>query len=230
VVLCAAIIPDAESPNRASVTSAPPRFIEETSGAGIPHTYDGGFEHAVGGGVAAFDCSGDGKPDLYLAGGSGPAALYRNESPIGGAFRFARVRDPSTDLAGVNGAYPIDIDGDGITDLAILRNGGNVLLRGLGGCRFERANEQVGVLHLPRLVGLIEARTIRNNRQQIVFNALRHLRTPEDILLALLRASVAQLFSGKSQQSIQAAYQTRRPLRLCSGQVVSADREVCLSP
>ena len=44
----------------------------------------------------------------------------------------------------VNGAYPIDIDGDGITDLVVLRNGGNVLLRGIGDCRFERANETLG--------------------------------------------------------------------------------------
>ena len=41
----------------------------------------------------------------------------------------------------VTGAYPLDIDGDGITDLAVLRRGENVLLRGLGDCRFERANE-----------------------------------------------------------------------------------------
>ena len=44
----------------------------------------------------------------------------------------------------MNGAYPIDIDGDGITDLVVLRNGENVLLRGLGGCRFQRANERWG--------------------------------------------------------------------------------------
>ncbi len=42
------------------------------------------------------------------------------------------------------GAYPIDIDGDGLTDLAVLRDGENVLLRGLGDCRFERANEAWG--------------------------------------------------------------------------------------
>ena len=39
------------------------------------------------------------------------------------------------------GAYPLDIDSDGVADLAILRHGENVLLRGLGECRFERANE-----------------------------------------------------------------------------------------
>ena len=121
-----------------------PRFVDDTASAGVEHVYDGGFEYATGGGVAVLDCDGDGKPDLYLAAGSGPAALYRNGSPVGGALRFTRLRDPATDLTGVIGAYPIDIDGDEITDLVVLRNGENVLLRGLGGCRFERANERWG--------------------------------------------------------------------------------------
>jgi enediyne biosynthesis protein E4 len=143
-VVCAAIVPDVPFPISAIASLGPPHFAEETSSAGIGHTYDGGFEFATGGGVAAFDCNLDGKPDLYLAGGSGSAALYRNESPVGGALRFTRVRDPETDLTEVTGAYPIDIAGDGITDLAVLRTGGNALLRGLGGCRFQRANERWG--------------------------------------------------------------------------------------
>jgi hypothetical protein len=122
-----------------------PHFIDETASAGIDHVYGGGFEFAVGGGVAVLDCNGDGKPDLYLAGGSNPAALYRNDSPVGGALRFTRLPDPTTDLTGVIGAYPIDIDGDGITDLVVLRHGENVILRGLGDCRFERANERWGL-------------------------------------------------------------------------------------
>ena len=50
----------------------------------------------------------------------------------------------ATDLTAVTGAYPIDIDGDRIIDLAVLRIGENVLLRGLGGCRFDRVNEAWG--------------------------------------------------------------------------------------
>jgi hypothetical protein len=116
--------------------------VEESGAAGIgEHVYDGDFRFAVGGGVAAFDCDDDGKPELYLAGGSRPAALYRNESPVGGSLRFARAVDPAVDLGDVEGAYPLDIDGDGRVDLAVLRAGESVLLRGLGGCRFERANE-----------------------------------------------------------------------------------------
>ena len=119
----------------------PARFVEEADAAGLHHVYDGDFTFFVGGGVAAFDCDDDGRPDLYLAGGTNPAALYRNESPIGGALRFDQVPDPTTDLTQVVGAYPIDIDGDGLIDLAVLRYGENVLLRGLGDCRFERGNE-----------------------------------------------------------------------------------------
>jgi hypothetical protein len=129
---------------RAAVALGPPRFVDETATAGIDHVYGGGFEYATGGGVAAVECAGTGKADLYLAGGSNPAALYRNDTPSGGPLRFTRVRDPATDLAGVIGAYPIDIDGDGVADLVVLRNGETVLLRGLGGCRFERANERWG--------------------------------------------------------------------------------------
>ena len=127
-----------------SVALGAPRFVDETASAGVDQVYAGGFEYAVGGGVAVFDCNGDGKPDFYLSGGSDSAALYRNDSPPGGALRFTRLRDPATDLGAVNGAYPIDIDGDGVVDLVVLRNGENVLLRGLGGCRFERANERWG--------------------------------------------------------------------------------------
>lgn len=125
-----------------AVAMAPPRFVEEAAAAGLDHAYDGDFTFFVGGGVAVFDCSGDGRPDLYLAGGSNPAALYRNDSPVGGALRFSLVPDPATDLLDVTGAYPLDVDGDGVTDLAVLRYGENVMLRGVGDCRFERANEE----------------------------------------------------------------------------------------
>ena len=122
-----------------------PRFVDETSSSGLAHTYGGGFAFATGGGVAAFDCDEDGRQDLYLAGGEGPAALFRNVSEIGGALDFERIVDSATDLTAVSGAYPIDVDSDGLVDLMTLRLGGNVALRGLGGCRFEPANEAWGI-------------------------------------------------------------------------------------
>ena len=124
---------------------AAPRFVDDTTNAGVDHTYDGEFEFFVGGGVATFDCNDDGRAELYFAGGSGNAALYVNESTIGGELRFVPLTSPVTDLTAVTGAYPLDIDSDGTTDLAVLRRGGNVILRGLGDCRFEEANELFGI-------------------------------------------------------------------------------------
>ena len=145
LVAFAAVLAVVAWTDRAGASEAgAPRFVEESAAAGVRHAFEGGFPFIVGGGVAAFDCNDDRRPDLYFAGGSAPAALYRNESPVGGALRFAEVSDPATDLTSVVGAYPIDIDGDGLTDLAVLRYGRNELLRGLGDCRFERANERWG--------------------------------------------------------------------------------------
>jgi hypothetical protein len=121
-----------------------PRFVEETATAGIAQTYDGPLAYVAGGGVAVLDCDDDGRPDLYVAGGTNPAALYRNDGSAGGPLQFRRVASPVTDLVAVTGAYPLDIDGDGHVDLAVLRIGGDVLLRGLGDCQFERANERWG--------------------------------------------------------------------------------------
>ncbi len=135
----------ADRASDATSDPVPARFVEETLDSGVRQVYGGGFEHFVGGGVAAFDCDDDRRPDLYLAGGENPAGLYRNESDVAGALRFTRVADAASDLTGVVGAYPLDVDADGRLDLAVLRVGENVMLRGLGGCRFERANEAWGL-------------------------------------------------------------------------------------
>jgi enediyne biosynthesis protein E4 len=97
----------------------------------------------VGGGAATFDCSGDGFPDLFLSGGAGPSALYLNRSPQGGALAFEKT--DAVTLDGVLGAYPLDIDSDGVLDLVVLRLGENRLLRGLGDCRFEDATDSLGL-------------------------------------------------------------------------------------
>jgi enediyne biosynthesis protein E4 len=122
-----------------------PSFVDETDASGLVFTYDGPLEYSVGSGVAVLDCDADGRPDLYLPGGAGPAGLFLNDSIPGGPIRFRALPDPTTDLTSVTGAYPIDVDGDGQVDLAVLRIGGNVVLRGLGDCRFERANEAWGL-------------------------------------------------------------------------------------
>jgi len=119
-----------------------PRFVDDSSAAGVDHVYDGEFEFFVGGGVAAFDCDDDGRSDLFFAGGSEPAALFRNTSEVGGELRFSRVPSPITDLDAVTGAFPLDVDGDRHADLAVLRFGANTVLRGLGDCRFEAADDR----------------------------------------------------------------------------------------
>ncbi|MGH8949342.1 MAG: FG-GAP-like repeat-containing protein [Acidimicrobiia bacterium] len=123
----------------------PPQFVEESESAGLVHVYDGEFEYFVGGGVAVLDCDEDGRPDLYLAGGANPTGLFRNDSTIGGALRFGQVLDSASNLTGVTGAYPLDIDDDQHADLAVLRFGEDVLLRGRGDCTFERGNETWGL-------------------------------------------------------------------------------------
>lgn len=104
----------------------------------VDHIYQGGWEHFVGGGVAVFDCNGDDLPDLFVAGGEAPAQLFVNGSLPGGPISFRP--HAGIELRGVTGAYPLDIDSDGLLDLAVLRVGENQLLKGLGDCAFEPAN------------------------------------------------------------------------------------------
>jgi enediyne biosynthesis protein E4 len=133
------------SPRAAAAALPPPRFLEEAAAAGVDPAYTGDFDYYVGGGVAAFDCDDDLLPDLYFAGGSSPAALFRNRSVPGGALVFDRVADAATDLMSVTGAYPLDIDGDLHTDLVVLRFGAYEVLRGLADCRFAAASGSLGL-------------------------------------------------------------------------------------
>ncbi len=121
---------------------AVPAFTDETKTAGLTTVFQGEWEYMVGGGVATFDCSGDGFPEVFLSGGAGPSALYLNRSPLGGALAFEKTGAVTLDA--VLGAYPLDIDSDGVLDLVLLRQGENKLMRGLGDCKFEEANEAWG--------------------------------------------------------------------------------------
>ena len=133
--------PVAAGPPAAAVA---PRF--ET--VSLPrHVYDGGWEHFVGGGVAALDCDGDRLPEIVAAGGSNPAVLLRNR----GGMRFEEATPEALALTDVTGAYPVDLDGDGRLDLAVLRVGENALLRGGPGCAFAPFED--GPFADPRLAG-----------------------------------------------------------------------------
>lgn len=122
----------------AGTAAADPMF-EDMSNRLPTHVYSGGWEHFVGGGIAVFDCDGDALPDVFAAGGAGPAAMIRNL----GDFDFASVDIP--EITGVTGAYPIDIDGDGWRDLFVLRVGQNRVLRGGPDCRFSDVTDALGI-------------------------------------------------------------------------------------
>jgi len=122
-----------------------PVMHKEAGAAGIDSVYDGPFEFFVGGGGAAFDCDGSGYPSVFLAGGKNPAKLYVNRSTQGGPLKFEDkpilLPNEQSWLTNVVGAYPLDIDGDGIMDLVVLRVGGNLLLKGGPNCTFTVANK-----------------------------------------------------------------------------------------
>lgn len=122
---------------------AEPVFVDRAAGLPVPHVYDGGWEHFVGGGVAVLDCNRDARPDLFAAGGENPARLFINTTAKPGeAITFAEGKVPN--IPGTTGTYPLDIDGDGILDLAVLRVGPDMLLRGGGDCTFTDASADWG--------------------------------------------------------------------------------------
>jgi len=124
----------------ADTPPAIPHFVEETEAAGLQSRFEGEGEFVVGGGVASFDCDGDGLPELYVTAGVNKAKFYRNRSARGAALKLVEER-VGLELTNAIGAYPIDIDSDGQTDLVVLRVGEVQVFRGLGACKFERANE-----------------------------------------------------------------------------------------
>ena len=79
------------------------------------------------GGVAVGDFDGDGKPDIFFAGTTGPNKLYRN---LGG-FKFEDVTAQSLGLDGGEnwsaGASAADVNGDGALDLYV--------------CNYEKPNQ-----------------------------------------------------------------------------------------
>ena len=139
-ILAIAVFALAQTATRASETpkveqlADVPIVHEEAMAAGINSVYDGPFEFFVGGGGAALDCDGSGYPSVFLAGGKNTAKLYVNRSTQGGPLKFEERpilgEDQQALLKNVVGAYPLDIDGDGIMDLVVLRVGGNLLLKG----------------------------------------------------------------------------------------------------
>jgi hypothetical protein len=127
----------------ASPARADPLFVDRAGNLPVAHVYEGGWEHFVGGGVAVFDCNADARPEIFVAGGTSPARLFVNTTEVAASpLTFALGDLPP--ITGVTGAYPLDIDGDGAIDLAVLRVGRDMLLRGGPGCSFTDASAEWG--------------------------------------------------------------------------------------
>ncbi|MCV2864870.1 CRTAC1 family protein [Defluviimonas sp. WL0075] len=128
----------------AAPVAADPVFVDRSATLPERVVYSGDWEHFVGGGVAVLDCNGDARPDIVAAGGETPAGLFVNETPAPGAD-FAFADGGLMEITGTTGAYPLDIDGDGHLDLAVLRVGPDLLLRGDGACGFRDATADWGL-------------------------------------------------------------------------------------
>ena len=122
----------------ASPAVAQVKFTDMSQALGS-HSYDGGWEHFVGGGVAVMDCNGDTRPDIFAAGGANPAAIWVND----GDFQFTPA--PLPEMTETVGAYPLDIDGDGVLDLYVMRVGPDIALKGTGDCSFTDATADWGI-------------------------------------------------------------------------------------
>jgi hypothetical protein len=110
----------------------------------------------AGGGVALFDCDGDGRLDAavvndstieqYLSGGERMLTLYRQDGS-GANPHFTDVTLPAglTAKGWGMGIAAGDFDNDGLVDLYVTGYGRNVLYRNRGDCKFEDVTRNAGV-------------------------------------------------------------------------------------
>ncbi|HEX2718590.1 MAG TPA: VCBS repeat-containing protein [Gemmatimonadaceae bacterium] len=124
------------------------RLPEDTAFNPIDYLY-----YYNGGGVAAGDVDGDGRPDLYFTANVGPNRLYLNK----GDYHFEDV----TDRAGVagpegwkTGVTMADVDGDGRLDLYVsavsylTMHGRNILYVNKGDGTFADRTKEFGLEHV----------------------------------------------------------------------------------
>jgi len=131
-----------------------PLFEERAQAAGLGRVHRAFFPNAsrnipVPGehlppGVAVLDADGDGRPDLFIAGGDGNH-LYRNRGD--GAFEDATERAGVAGQEGEGaGALAFDFDNDGHTDLYVTYlDRPNLLYRNRGDGTFEEVGAKAGV-------------------------------------------------------------------------------------
>jgi hypothetical protein len=118
----------------------------------VPH-FDADKRYLIemmGGGIALFDCDGDGKLDIvtvtdstiggYLNGGDPMVTLYHQD----GDLHFTDITKSAglTTLGWGMGVAVGDFDNDGLPDIYVTGYGHNVLYHNLGGCKFEDVTEK----------------------------------------------------------------------------------------
>ena len=137
-------------------------FEDVTERSGIRFGYRNGCEaghftllETVGGGVALFDCDGDGDLDVFVTGGGRiegnpiqvfgrSSALFRND----GDWRFTEITAESgldTKALYSHGCEVGDFDRDGFPDLIVTGFGGCQLWHNDGGRRFKNVTELAGL-------------------------------------------------------------------------------------
>lgn len=138
------------------------RFTDITREAGITFVQANGaageklLPETMGGGVAFFDCDGDGDQDLLFVNGTAwpwdkdkqptTAALYRNDTPAGGPVKFTDITAGSgldVPIYGMGVAVG-DYDGDGQVDVYLTAVGRNHLFHNLGGGKFKDVTAESG--------------------------------------------------------------------------------------
>lgn len=154
------------------VTELPPadfsrvQFSNITEAVGIRFIHHSGatgeklLPESLGGGVATFDMDADGDSDLLFVNGTvwpwdtaaqtntkpPTAALYRNDTSVGGPIKFVDVTNGSGLDIPLYGMAPAcgDFDNDGLIDVFITCVGKNRLYRNLGSGRFQDVSSTAG--------------------------------------------------------------------------------------
>ena len=135
--------------------------VSATSGLNVPEVStpeDRYIIESMSGGVALFDCDGDGFLDVATVNGSSVerfknggdlfVTLYRQ---VDGAANKTPKFQNVTSAAGLArkgwgmGVTAVDLDNDGILDLFVTGFNGNAVYKGLGGCKFQDITERSGL-------------------------------------------------------------------------------------